>query len=163
MNKSYSQDIISAVRSIYKKNDHAQRLFDNLAERQRNPSNTTVERIAAIIEGNRWEAISLAKEIAETGCAQFAKGRAPNKTRLVWKYGCVGLAKIAMGQNVELTPPPATDTELDLEEDEEYIQSNDPSPSPIESVIRLTIPEAKEALARTLGILPEQIEILIKA
>lgn len=78
------------------------------------------------------------------------------KSRFRWHYNAISLGRVASG---------ASDDLIDVDEGTES-EADDEAPAPasvVGSPLTLTIPQAKEALARTLGVKPEQIEIIVKA
>lgn len=101
-------------------------------------------------------AIDCARQMQDAGCGTFVVGRRGSKSRFRWHYNAISLGRAASG---------ATDELIDVDETAES-EADDEAPTPAsvaESPLTLTIPQAKEALARTLGVKPEQIEIIVKA
>jgi hypothetical protein len=151
MNDLPENDVILAVRRLYKENPFAQQLFDLNAERERDANKTSLDVISRKLDISRGEAVALARSLEETGCGSFKVGRRGSASRFEWDYSCIALGKAAAGETIQLEK-----AENPQEEEE------DPEPSP-GAANGLTISEAKAALAKRLGISIESIEIHIKA
>lgn len=145
------QDVIKAIRHLYANLEWAQLLFDWMAERKRNPSETTIERLTAIVGSDVTEATAYAKELQAAGCGEYIVGRRGNASRFVWKYTCSSLGLAAWGE-----------TETLVGTGEAELEDEDPAPAAPQIPLTLTIPQAKEALARTFGVTPDMIEIIVK-
>jgi hypothetical protein len=148
MNDFPENDVIIAVRHLYKANPLAQQLFDLNAERERDANKTSLDVISRKLDINRGEAVALARSLEEAGCGSFKVGRRGSPSRFEWDYSCIALGKVAAGEMLQLEK-----AENPQEEEEE----------PEEAVAGLTISEAKAALAKHLGIPIENIEIHIRA
>lgn len=148
MNKSVDEDVIEAARTLYRQNPIAQQLFDMNAERERDASASSLDVISRKLEISRGDAVALARELEAAGCGKFKVGRRGAPSRFEWSYSCIGLGKAAAGEPVQLE-------QADDPEDEEAL--------PDDGLKTLTIAEAKAALARSLGVSVDQIEIRINA
>ncbi len=157
MNRIPSKNVESKVQTLYRANSLASRFFDALASRQRDATATTIEQIARVLNSSLGDALKLAREIEETGAADLYLGRRGAKTRLVWKFSCISIGRIAVGEETELEQP-----ENPVSEDEEAAME-----SRLDEAARelpgLTIPQAKRLLAKTLGVNETNIEISVRA
>jgi hypothetical protein len=153
MNQNVSQNVIDAIRLMYRNDPLAQRLFDLLAQRERDASVTSIDRMMVLLSTSRGEAVQLSRRLEEAGCGEFIVGRRKQKSRFVWKYSCISLGRAAAEEVEKLEKPsdPLPETEDESE-----------APAQVR-IASLTISEAKEILARTLGVSPSSIEISIRA
>lgn len=144
------KEIIKSVRRLYRDEAWAERLFDSLAERKNNPAATTIDRLMRLLSLTLSEATAAAKELQGTGCGTYIVGRKGNASRFAWDYSAISLGLAATGR---------ADTIVGMTEEGSERGEEAPSRTP---PLQLTIQQAKEALARTYGITPDQIEITIK-
>lgn len=158
MTNDFNQDVIDAVRSLYNTDTSAQALFDWTAQRERDATSTSIDRIASQLGVSRGEAVALARLLEEAKCGEFIVGRRGQKSRFRWDYSCISLGQAASGESSS------------LEKAEDPIPENDedllavPSVAPAQpSALKLTIAEAKAALASSLGVSVTNIEIIVKA
>ena len=154
MTSNVDQKAVKAVRDLYKKDQIARRLFDLSAERERDATATSIDRLTHVLGVSRDEAVGLAQRLEEAGCGQFIVGRRGHKSRFAWGYSCISLGKAAAGQTTELEEP-----EDPLPEAEEEAATSQPALAPP----RMNIADAKRALSLTLGVPESAIEILIRA
>jgi hypothetical protein len=148
------QKAVKAVRALYKGDEVARRLFDWCAERERDASETSVDRLTHVLGISREEAVGLCQRLAEAGCGLFVVGRRGYKSRFAWGYSCISLGQVAAGETSELEEP-----ENPLPESEEdAVASEASAPAP-----RMNIADAKRALALGLGVPESAIEIHIRA
>jgi len=157
MTNDFSAEIVRKLQALYKSDPIARRLFDWIAARQRDASETTIARFAAKLRITRAEAVTLARQLEEAGCGEFIVGRRGSESRFAWAYSRISLGQAAAGESAELeeiTNPMA----IGEEEDESV------GPAINGAVLRkLTIAEAKRLLADSLGVEQTNIEITIKA
>lgn len=150
-NVGTKQSIIRAIRALYEAQEWAQMLFDHWANFKRNPKETAVSQLTRQLNVTTTEATAYAKELAEAGCGKYVVGRKGNESRIQWTYTCSSLGQAATGQTDDLVGF-ADEADGAVEEEPPAAQVPD----------TLTIAQAKEALARTFGVSPDQIEIIIK-
>lgn len=148
MNKNPANEVIKAIRELYNENPIAQQLFDINAERERDASSSSLDVISRKLDISRGDAVALARALEIAGCGEFKVGRRGAPSRFEWAYSCIGLGKAAAGE------PIALEQAEDPQDDEEEVSAVSSS---------LTIAQAKAALARSLGISVDQIEIRINA
>lgn len=147
MNKSVADSVIKAIRLLYKENPIAQQLFDMNAERERDASASSLDVISRKLDISRGDAVALARCLEDAGCGKFKVGRRGSASRFEWAYSCIGLGKAAAGEPVQLE-------QAENPEAEEELPGGGRE---------MTISEAKAALARSLGVSIDQIEIRINA
>lgn len=153
MVKDFDRGVVEAVRSLYASDQNAKALFDHSAAREKDASSTSIDRIAHVVGISRPEALALAKSLEHARCGQFVVGRRGWKSRFIWAYSCISLGKAASGQDSILQEPSdeaGTDSIAARQSNGEL------------AVDGLTIADAKNALAASLGISPSNIEITIK-
>src|ERR1035437_2801284 len=90
---------IELLRQLYRESPVAKAFFDHAARRERDQSETKVDRVLILLgaEGNafpRREIISLFRKLQDYGCGQFVEGRRGWPSRFVWSSGLtsVGMA-----------------------------------------------------------------------
>lgn len=155
MTKDFSSSLKDKLRSLYNQDETAQNLLDWLAKRKRDASSTSVDRMCTILKASRGEAVRIARELANLGCGEFKNGRRGQPSRLEWSYSCISLGRAAAGEpSISIEKP--TDP---ISEEDEDLNWDDGNSTPV----KMTIPEAKAAIAASLGISPDQVEISIKA
>lgn len=154
MTDNMDQKVIKAVRELYKQDDTARRLFDRWAERERDASATSIDRLHHLLGISREEAVGLAQRLEQAGCGQFIVGRRGHKSRFAWAYSCISLGQVAAGETSELEEP--DDPLPEAEEEAGAIES-------ASAPIRINVAEAKRALSQSLGVPESAIEILIRA
>ena len=153
MTKDLAQQIISAIRTLYRTDASARALFDWTASRTRDATATSIDRIAYQLGLSRGDAVALARKLEAAGCGEFVVGRRGQKSRFVWAYSCISLGQAASGEASEIE-----EVENPLPEDE-----GSPEQSGLGEELKLTIAEAKAALANSLGVPASSIEIIVKA
>jgi hypothetical protein len=137
------------IRKLYNSNPIAQQLFDDNAKRERDASSSSLDVISRKLNISRGDAVAVARALEEAGCGEFKVGRRGAPSRFEWSYSCIGLGRAAAGE------PIALERAENPQEDEED--------APVAGSDTLTIAQAKAALARSLGISIDQIEIKISA
>jgi hypothetical protein len=94
---------IDGLRLLYKQSPTAKAFFDHVAHRERDQSETKVNRILYLLrtEGNefkRHEIIDLFRKLQDQGCGQFVEGRRGWPSRFVWSAGMTSIGKAAAGE-----------------------------------------------------------------
>lgn len=146
MTNQPTQDVIENIRHLYQSDEGAQKLFDRMAQRQRNArgGRTKLDQICSDgICSSRRDAVALARKLEATGCGQFIEGRHGHPSRIEWNYSCISLGQAAAEESSELDDA----EDLEAEENEEV----------------LTFEQAKLGLANYLGIDAAKIEIVVRA
>jgi hypothetical protein len=159
MPKDGYTEVIEQIRELYRTDKLAQRVFDWTAARSRDATSTSVDRICSLLGISRGEAVALARRLADAGCGQFLIGRRGQPSRLRWEYSCISLGQAAAGESEDLE---AADHPVPDEDEEKSVVPEGTSMSSVEGISKLTINQAKEALAASLGVPITSIEILIR-
>ncbi len=154
MTNDLDKDVIKAIRALYKSNPQAQALFDALAIRKKDASETSVDNISNTLNITRGDAVDLARALGETGCGRFLVGRKGWKSRFEWEYSVISLGQAAAGESADLEK--AVDPVPEVDDDEK------PAIQPALTSRSITISEAKQMLAASLGVSVENIEITVK-
>jgi hypothetical protein len=94
---------IDALRELYKQSPTAKAFLDHAARRERDQSQTTVQRIMALLkaEGNdfpRREIIELFRKLQDQGYGRFVEGRRGRPSRFVWGTGMTTVGRAATGE-----------------------------------------------------------------
>jgi len=99
---------VDALRQLYKDNPVARAFFNHAARRERDQSETKVDRILVRLRADghnfrRREIIDLFRKMQDQGLGQFVEGRHGWPSRFVWSTGLtsVGLAAIGEPQTIE--------------------------------------------------------------
>lgn len=122
---------IDMLRQLYGESLVAKAFFDHAARRERDQSETKVDRILSLLNRagqhgfQRREIIELFRKLQELGCGQFVEGRRGWPSRFVWSVGLTSVGKAAIGDaqaiedmSTEETPDddlPATEANAQLE------------------------------------------------
>ena len=158
MTEDFTAETIKAIRNLYKTDTSAQSLFDWTASRERDASSTSIDRICHILQLSRGDAVALARHLEEAGCGEFVVGRRGQKSRFRWRYSCISLGHAASGETSELEEAenPVPDNEEDV------IDAGPGNATETSPLAGITISEAKAALAKSLGVSPSDIEIVVR-
>jgi hypothetical protein len=102
---------IDRLKSLYQNNPAAQLILDQAARRQRNQTETKVDRIVALLaagghEISRGDIIDAFRSLEELGAGQFVTGRRGWPSRFVWSVGMVSVGKAAAGEPQEIESIP---------------------------------------------------------
>ncbi|MEP9368208.1 hypothetical protein [Xanthobacter sp. VNH20] len=151
MASDVKQRVVKKIRTLYKNDAPARLIFDWGASRERETEFTTIDRIAVKARIDRSEAIALARKLQEAECGEFILGRRGSKSRFRWDYSFISLGQAASGEVAD----------IDTLSDDARGREEDDLPEDAKLPV-LTIPQAKEALSRSLGVPVESIEILVK-
>jgi len=102
---------LEGIKELYKRNATARDFLDHAAQRERDRTDTTVDRTITILADtgrkiSRGDAIELFRRLEELGCGQFVIGRRGAPSRFVWAVGIVSVGKAAAGESqvVEVIP-----------------------------------------------------------
>src|SRR5207302_10958226 len=95
---------IDALRQLYDQNLVAKTFFDHAARRERDQSETKVDRILVRLkreghEFQRREIIHLFRKLEGQGCGQFVEGRRGWPSRFVWSTEMTSVARAAAGHS----------------------------------------------------------------
>jgi hypothetical protein len=94
---------VEMLRQLYKQNAVARAFFDHASRRERDQSETKVDRILALLnrdeghEFHRREIIDLFRKLQDQGCGQFVEGRRGWPSRFVWSTGLTSVGRAAAG------------------------------------------------------------------
>lgn len=162
MNRVVDAAVVELIRSLYLKDTFARKFFDRASERANDVAETNVERVALMAGGtlSRKQAVDLARAICDAGCGQFIIGRKGGKSRIHWKYSIKSVGDAARGRTESLNK-----LDPDVQADADGVKNSYEIISPpfeAKDPLKLTISEAKNALALSLGVSPNAIEITIK-
>ena len=153
-------EVVNGIRTLYKTDPIARKLFDWTADRERDATSTSLDLISRKLGISRGEAVSLARKLEETKCGTFIVGRRGQKSRFEWGYNCISLGQAAAGELSELENvenPIAEGEDNDVER-----SSGNPASTTEEGARRLTIADAKAGLALSLGVPVSAIEIIVR-
>lgn len=95
---------IDAIRQLYKQDAVARAFFDHAARRERDQSETKVDRILVLLQAEgqaflRRDIIALFRKLQEQGCGQFIEGRRGWPSRFVWSAGLTSVGRAAAGDS----------------------------------------------------------------
>ena len=152
MNDEIQTSVSDAIQQLYKKDSQARRLFDWIAGLERDATSTKVDRVITVLGVSRSVAVGLLKDLETTGCGRFVAGRRGSPSRFEWHFSRVSIGQVAIGEAEQIEDVHTPISEI---EDDAF---DDASGSG-----ELTISQAKDRLAKSLGLSPNQIEIQIRA
>src|SRR6266851_533585 len=94
---------IDTLRQLYMESGVARVFFEHAARRERDQSETKVDRILVLLraeghEFRRHEIIDLFRRLQDQGCGQFVEGRRGWPSRFVWSTGITSVGKAASGE-----------------------------------------------------------------
>ena len=100
---NFTSPNISRLRELYTASPVAKAFFDHTAKRERDQSETKVDRIVVLLKSDgyhfkRREIIELFRKLQEQGCGQFIEGRRGWPSRFVWSVGLTSVGKAAAGE-----------------------------------------------------------------
>src|SRR5208283_1313702 len=95
---------IDLLRQLYRQSPVAKAFLDHAARRERDQSETKVDRTLVLLraEGHefpRRDIIGLFRKLQEQGCGQFVEGRRGWPSRFVWSAGLTGVGRAAAGES----------------------------------------------------------------
>lgn len=98
---------VEMLKALYQSDATARAFLEHCASRQRNQSETNVDRALQILryDGNevtRQQVISAFRELQECGCGQFVTGRRGWPSRLVWSTAMISVGRTASGEQDEI-------------------------------------------------------------
>ena len=130
---------LAELRRLYTENSVARTFLDYAAGRERDQSETKVDRALAVLrrEGNdfnRRDITDLFRSLADVGCGQFVVGRRGWPSRFVWSAGMksIGQASAGGADEVNQISPEDEDQPIDSIETESFVDSIDPSEDNVE-------------------------------
>jgi hypothetical protein len=153
MTNNIDKNVVKNIRTLYKDNDSAKKMFDLLASRNRDIGATSIDWVMREIELWRADAVKLLRELDAAGCGTFYQGRRGAKTRIEWEFSCISIGQAAAGEANELESVEDAITEDDEKASLSFSANTEP----------MTIAKAKSLLAESLGVQSSSIEITIKA
>jgi hypothetical protein len=95
---------IDLLRQLYRQSPVAQAFLDHVARRERDQSETKIDRILVRLRAEkhdfpRHDIIALFRELEELGCGQFVEGRRGWPSRFVWSVGLRSVGSAAAGES----------------------------------------------------------------
>jgi hypothetical protein len=112
---NHGKQAASGLRDIYKKYES---FFNSAAARQRNPSTTTLDKLAKMFNGSYSDARELAKALGDLGVGKYIWGRRGSPSRVEWLYRLDSIGRAALGEDEALIPVSANS------EDEEHLDED---------------------------------------
>ena len=108
---------IDLLRQLYRQSPVAQAFFDHAARRERDQSETKVDRILILLRADRHvfprrDIINLFRNLQELGCGQFVEGRRGWPSRFVWSAGLVSIGRAAAGESQPIAQISTEETAL---------------------------------------------------
>ena len=121
------------LRQLYRQSPVAQAFFDHAARRERDQSETKVDRILILLraEGHvfpRRDIINLFRRLEEQGCGQFVEGRRGWPSRFVWSAGLISVGRAAAGESQPIARISTEENTLDRDySDTDQIDADRPA------------------------------------
>ena len=109
---------IDMLRQLYVESPIARAFLDHAARRERDQSETKVDRILVLLgaEGHafpRRDIIGFFRKLQEYGCGQFVEGRRGWPSRFVWSSGLTSVGRAASGGGQPIALISTEDNNLD--------------------------------------------------
>jgi hypothetical protein len=95
---------VDMLRQLYKQSPVAKAFFDHAARRERDQSETKIDRVMVLLnraeghEFQRREIIDLFRRLQDQGCGQFVEGRRGWPSRFVWSSALTSVGRAAAGE-----------------------------------------------------------------
>jgi hypothetical protein len=114
---------VELLRQLYQQSPVAKAFFDHAARRERDQSETKVDRILVLLsaEGHafpRRDIIGLFRKLQDEGCGQFVEGRRGWPSRFVWSAGLTSVGRAASGESQPIARISTEENALDRGDDE---------------------------------------------
>ena len=114
MTKGSDKVNLKDLQLFYKSSGDAKAILDHFASRERNWSETTIDRLRQNLkeDGNRvsrGDAIAVFRRLEELGCGRFVPGRRGHQSRFKWDVGLVTVGQAAAGESVPIEAAPANE------------------------------------------------------
>jgi regulator of replication initiation timing len=98
---------VEKLKELYASDTAAQCFLDHAASRQRNQSETTVDRALQILRNDghhvtRQKFISVLQSLEECGCGRFVTGRRGWPSRFVWSTAMISVGRAATGEQEDV-------------------------------------------------------------
>lgn len=98
---------LQQLRHLYANDSTARAYLDHCAQRQRNQTETTVDRALSILrqaghDVTRRDVVRVLKALAELAVGQFINGRRGWESRFVWGTEMIGVGRAAAGEEEEI-------------------------------------------------------------
>jgi hypothetical protein len=95
---------IDLLRQFYRQSPVAKAFLDHAARRERDQSETKVDRILVLLRADghdvpRRDIITVFRKLQEAGCGQFIEGRRGWPSRFVWSAGLTSVGRAAAGES----------------------------------------------------------------
>jgi hypothetical protein len=115
---------IESLRRLYQESPVAKTFFDHVAHRERDQSETKVDRIRYLLKGeghsfHRREIIDLFRKLESLGCGQFVQGRRGYSSRLVWSAGMTSIGRAAAGEQRSVEAIASEENGVEYEESDQ--------------------------------------------
>ena len=102
MIKTIDNDTVKKLIDLYEEDEVARRLFDWFSARQKDATETSVDRAAWMTRSQSHEIVRVFRELEAAGCGQLILGRKGWKTRFRWNYSVRSLSEAARGHTAKL-------------------------------------------------------------
>jgi hypothetical protein len=107
---------VERLKDLYQRNAAARLILDQAARRQRNQSETKVDRLMAVLaaeghEVSRGDIIDALRSLENLNAGQFVTGRRGWPSRFIWNVGMVSVGKAAAGEPQEIETIPSENSE----------------------------------------------------
>jgi hypothetical protein len=95
------------LRALYADSEVAKAALDHFAGRQKSSSQTSVDRLQALLRGlgtpaSRAEIVEFFKALEATHCGEFVIGRKGHPSRFVWAVSLISAGQAAAGETINV-------------------------------------------------------------
>ncbi len=99
--------LLEKLKQLYSSDPVAQRFLDHAASRERNQSETNVDRALEILRNDghdvtRQQIIAVFQSLEDCGCGQFVTGRRGWPSRFVWCTAMISVGRAVTGEQEEV-------------------------------------------------------------
>ncbi len=104
---------VEGLRELYNQNAVARAFLDHAAQRERDWSETSVDRALGILkeleaEATRADVVGLFQRLEYLGCGKFITGRRGKPSRIAWSVSIVSVGRAAVGEQQVVAEIPET-------------------------------------------------------
>jgi hypothetical protein len=100
------------LRELAEADGIARAFFEYAASRERNRTETPVDRILSMVEQNgpevsRGDLIRVLRRLEELGCGRYVEGRHGYPSRFAWTISIIEVGRAGLGESAPMVPAPA--------------------------------------------------------
>jgi hypothetical protein len=108
------------LRALYTNEPDFRRIFDYLASRSNNATETKVDRLSTVTGLSRSRIVEFMRKLERIGLGEFIVGRKGAQSRFRWQVGLISVGQVASTESDQIStdaPEEVTEDEMDLAAD----------------------------------------------